>query len=84
MAMNFSEFGNKVSRDLKNPPFVILQTILGKFSFGLVDVSQFIWCNFVIRPGNDAFLLEAVDTSARRDLRMPLRWVNSKINMKSF
>jgi hypothetical protein len=31
MAMNFSEFGNKVSRDLKNPPFVILQTILGNF-----------------------------------------------------
>lgn len=46
MAMKFSEFGNKVSRNLKNPPFVILQTILGKLSFGFVDVSQFYLVQF--------------------------------------
>ena len=77
MAMKLSEFGKKVSRNLRNPPFVILQTILGMLPIEFVALSQFIWCNFVIRPGNEAFLLDAVDTSARRDLRMPMRWVRS-------
>ena len=44
--MNYREFGNKVSRNLRNPPFVILQTILGKLPFGFVDVSQFYLVQF--------------------------------------
>ncbi len=50
MAMKFSEFRNKVSRNLRNPPFVILQTILGKLSFGFVDVSQFYLVQFRHTP----------------------------------
>jgi hypothetical protein len=50
MAMNFSEFGNKVSRNLKNPPFVILQTILGKIPGEPVHVSQFYLVQFRNMP----------------------------------
>lgn len=55
MAMIFSEFGNKVSRNLRNPPFVILQTILGKLPFGFVDVSQFYLVQFRNTPQQRSF-----------------------------
>lgn len=50
MAMKLSEFKNKVSRNLRNPPFVILQTILSKLPFGFVDVSQFYLVQFRNTP----------------------------------
>ena len=50
MAMIFSEFINKVSRSLRNPPFVILQIILGKLQFGFIDVCQFYLVQFRNTP----------------------------------
>jgi hypothetical protein len=44
--MNYSQFRNTVSRNLKNPPFVILQTILGKIPGEPVNVSQFYLVQF--------------------------------------
>ena len=53
--MNYREFGNKVSRNLRNPPFVILQTILGKLPFGFVNVSQFYLLQFRNTPQQRSF-----------------------------
>jgi hypothetical protein len=48
--MTYSEFKNTVSRNLKNPPMVILQTILGKIPGEPVSVSQFYLVQFRNTP----------------------------------
>jgi hypothetical protein len=55
MAMKLSEFGNKVSRNLRNPPFVILQTILGMLPIEFVALSQFYLVQFRNTPRQRSF-----------------------------
>lgn len=50
MAMKFSEFRNTVSRNLKSPPIVILQNILGKIPGEPVNVSRFYLVQFHNMP----------------------------------
>jgi hypothetical protein len=50
MAMKFSEFRNTVSRNLKSPPIVILQNILGKIPGEPVNVSRFYLVQFHNTP----------------------------------